>query len=145
MFHDSPGLGGAIPALPIPVCAANDGRRRHRAARADVSPSWHTQADAAALFKEEVYPDIIGRHERSRARSEAGAVPTVNAIVAQKHGRAVRDAFGADGAQLRGMSVSCVSPPLLPCFHLQGSGLAAMYNVDMPMLPLSRSKFVVIM
>lgn len=73
-----------------------------------MSPSWHTQADAATLFKDEVYPDIIGRHERSRARSEPGSVPTVNAIVAQKHGRAVREAFGADGAQLLRMSVLCV-------------------------------------
>jgi hypothetical protein len=55
-----------------------------------------------------VYPDIVGRHERGKARSEPGVVATVNAIVAQKHGRAVREAFGADGAQLQRMSVSCV-------------------------------------
>lgn len=57
-----------------------------------------------------MYPDIIGRHERSRARGDGGAggpvTATVNAVVAQKHGRAVRDAFGADGARLRSMSAS---------------------------------------
>ena len=98
-----------------------------------MSPLRHMQADAAALFRDEVYPDIIGRHERSRARSEAGAVPTVNAIVAQKHGRAVREAFGADGAQLRGMSVSCVPfHPLLPRFHMQDSGFTG--NLWLPLL-----------
>lgn len=81
-----------------------------------------TQADAAKLFKEEVYPDIIGRHECSRGRSEPGTVPTVNAIVAQKHSRAMREAFGVDGAQLQRMSVSCVITTPLPHVHLHGSG-----------------------
>lgn len=34
----------------------------------------------------------------------AGAAATVNAIVAQKHGKAVRDSFGADGDKLQHMS-----------------------------------------
>ena len=119
MSHLSAGLDGA------PCSAFHREDCRHLPGHTDVSPPCHAQADAAALFKQEVWPDIIGRHERSRARSEAGAVPTVNAIVAQKHGRAVREAFGADGAQLRGMSVSCVLfSPLLPAFHLQDGGPA---------------------
>lgn len=56
----------------------------------------------AELFKTQVYPDMIGSHEPDAGSRGGGGgrAPTLNAKVAAKCGRAVREAFGADGAKL---------------------------------------------
>lgn len=58
------------------------------------------QAEAVQLYKEQVYPDMVGRHLVARGQRSSPVAATYNAAAAAKADRSFRDTFGADGAKL---------------------------------------------
>jgi hypothetical protein len=58
------------------------------------------QEEAVRLYKEEVYPDMIGRHKMDRTERISGAAVTYNARYAANIDKPFREAFGTDGSKL---------------------------------------------
>ncbi len=52
------------------------------------------------LYREEVYPDMVGRHLVGRAERNSPAAATYNAAAAAKADKIFRDAFGPEGSKL---------------------------------------------
>ncbi len=69
------------------------------------------QAEAKRLYKEEVYPDMLGRHLVDRSARNSPAAATYNAAAAAKADNVFREAFGPEGSKL---DTRCHSVPSIP-------------------------------
>ena len=58
------------------------------------------QTEAVQLYREEVYPDMVGRHLVGRAERNTAAAATYNAAAAAKADKSFREAFGPEGSKL---------------------------------------------
>eukprot|EP00884_Botryococcus_braunii_P014588 jgi/Botrbrau1/2312/Bobra.39_1s0001.1 len=94
-------FGSALNDLTFPV-------QRWEAWFTALSGLMHSKnySTAIALYREEVRPDMIGRHlAAAAARGRGSQETTVNAAVAQRVARKFDDAFGPGGEKLRGMTL----------------------------------------
>ena len=64
------------------------------------------QEEARALFREQVYPDLVTSHKPTRAARGSAAADTYNAIVAPMAEKLLSEAFGADGAKLEARTLA---------------------------------------
>ena len=66
---------------------------------------WSLQAEAGALYKAQVYPDMIGNHARARGSSRrASPSATVNSVFAAKFDSKFKEAFASNGDKIATMA-----------------------------------------
>ena len=66
---------------------------------------WWLQAEAGALYKAQVYPDMIGNHARARGSSRGANPPaTVNSVFAAKFDSKFKEAFASNGDEIATMA-----------------------------------------
>ena len=104
----------AMPAVPaMPVCTGGSPKDSDTCccvSAALMTPLCCFQAAARALYKDEVYPDMITNHLRggrttSRALGSKGPPATVNSAFAAKWDIKFKDAFGGVGEKISGFSI----------------------------------------
>jgi hypothetical protein len=68
------------------------------------------QKASVALYRDEIRPDMIGRHMGTARGKEGGRrEETINSMVAQRVVRKFDDAFGLGGEKLNGMTFKYVT------------------------------------
>ena len=109
--------------------------------------------EAVQLYREEVYPDMVGRHLVGRAERNTAAAAPYNAAAAAKADKSFREVFGPEGSKLDARCCQTSSIPKwaisqfnyvgwlqMSCFHTRNGCCPAAYHMPAPIVKPSNTR-----